>query len=417
MSITLDKRLAVRLVFYSALVVLGVWIAHHVYWDEIKLPVQFTGAAETNRWYVIERLAKELTIPTHKISSTRDLPAPSHSVLYLHGWNFGVLPERQARIKTWVQRGGRLIIDASVYGGGKELKDWLGVEAEYLDATQKKPGKRQQDDQNTSDEQPADNNTVLAGLLNNQPCPELTSTGYAANLTTARTYRICGFDNNSRLTSTQFAGWTLKNQAGPQVLRVSQDDGEVTFINGTPFTNELTLRDDNALLFAAAADLRRGDQLYFLTETQSASLLTLIWRNGYPVAISTLVLVLMMLWRQGTRFGPLLAPGAMPRRSLAEQIRGAAAFMWRAGSTVALHDACVNALQRVARQHIPHYARLDTSARIAALAAATRVNAEELALAINISSTRRSEALRAIILIETVRRRLQAPHGAPTSPT
>src|SRR6185437_9664331 len=125
------------------------------------------------------------------------------------------------------------------------------------------------------------------------------------------------------------------------------------FINSVPFGNRTLLDGDDAALFVAATQLRRGDAIWFVTEERSASLLWLIWRTGAPVVLLVLAAIVAWLWRAGARFGPPLAPTEAARRSLAEQILGTGQFTLRLGGGQALHAAQIRALRETAERWIP----------------------------------------------------------------
>ncbi|TJZ79094.1 DUF4350 domain-containing protein [Chitiniphilus eburneus] len=104
----------------------------------------------------------------------------------------------------------------------------------------------------------------------------------------------------------------------------------------------------------------------------------------WPLAVGALAaLVLLWLWREGTRFGPRLAEPANGRRALLEHIRATAFWTWKQhGQRRLLHAARRETLARVARRH-PEWANLpvaELSGRLAALAGLPQQDIE-LALA------------------------------------
>jgi hypothetical protein len=169
--------------------------------------------------------------------------------------------------------------------------------------------------------------------------------------------------------------------------------------------NTTLLSGEHALLFATVTQLRRGDEIYFLSDDRGAALLGLMWTYGAPVIVLALVLLALSLWRSGVRFGPLQAVPDGARRSLGEQIRGTGQFTMRFGAGRALHAAASRALRETAERHITHYARLSAEERIEALARATGANSGELAEALNFTGPRRpGELRRTIALLESARR-------------
>ena len=205
--------------------------------------------------------------------------------------------------------------------------------------------------------------------------------------------------------------WRLQDRDGnTQALRVPIGRGSVTMVNSFAFDNTSLLECDNALLFTAATQLHRGDEIHFLTDGQGGSLLTLLWTYGSPVIVLAALLVVLWLWRSGVRFGPLVAAADPARRSLAEQIRGTGQFTLRFGGGTALHAATVRALNEAAARHVPHYERLTGDERAAALAPLTGLGSGELTAALLDPAARRPHEIRkTIAFLEAARRRIAAP--------
>jgi hypothetical protein len=147
--------------------------------------------------------------------------------------------------------------------------------------------------------------------------------------------------------------------------------------------------------------------VFFFTEEDHASLLSLTWRYGAPVVLLLAALITLALWRNTTRFGPLAAAPEKARRSLAEQIRGTGEFTLRYGGGRALHAALVRALREAAIRRLPAYDRMSTEDRVAAVSKLTGVLAGELGPALSYTGARSLHELRnAIAVLETARRRL-----------
>ena len=64
--------------------------------------------------------------------------------------------------------------------------------------------------------------------------------------------------------------------------------GSVTVINATPFRERSLFDGDHGRLFVAATELRRGDEVHFLSEDDHPSLLALLWQYGAPVVVLSL---------------------------------------------------------------------------------------------------------------------------------
>jgi len=196
-------------------------------------------------------------------------------------------------------------------------------------------------------------------------------------------------------------------------MRVRVSRGSVTVVNATPFRYQHLFDGDHDWLFVAATELRRSDDVHFLSEAAQPSLLMLLWQHGSPVVVLTLALIALLLWRDGVRFGPLAAERPTARRSLAEQIRGTGQFAVRHGDGDSLLAAKVRALDEAAERRIPRYTRLSNNERVRALADVTGFDSGALAAAIHHTGLHRPHELRSTIaLLEAARRQtLVKPQG------
>ena len=160
---------------------------------------------------------------------------------------------------------------------------------------------------------------------------------------------MCDLDACSFLDdATGHARGRSRDASGIQAMRVQVGRGSVTVINATPFRHRSLFDGDHGRLFVAATQLRRGDDVHFLSEDDHPSLLALLWQHGAPVVVLSLALVALVLWRGGVRFGPLAAPPDAARRSLAEQIRGTGQFALRTAAATRCMRPAVRALDEAA---------------------------------------------------------------------
>jgi hypothetical protein len=381
-------------VILVALAVLIVWIARNTYWEEVQIPQPLQGEAVTNPFYSASRLASLLGAHPNWERVLGAMP-PRDAIVVPSGWHWGLLASRRERLQRWVSSGGRLVIDRSLIGGQKELADWAGVSRYVLSV-----GALNRADRETRYEKCP---TLTAGKQVQQPPPQ-----------PHEQFKVCGLDRISALSSTRKPEWILRDaSSGIQALRVPIGRGSVTLINSAPFGNGELLEGDDAALFVAATQLRRGDSIVFLTEDRGASLLSLIWTTGAPVVVLAAALIAAWLWRSSARFGPPVAPAEPARRSLAEQIRGTGQFTLRFGGGRALYAAQVRALQEMAERRIPGYSRLDGPKRVDRLAQLAEVESSALAAALNLSTPRRQGELRhGLALLESIRRTLSRKPNA-----
>jgi len=391
----------------AVVVVVGfiVWFCSHLRFTETKVPLPLQGEAITNPYYAAIKLAERLHA---KAAWERIFTVPAtDSVILLSNWNWSLSRTRRERIEAWVASGGRLVVDNSLIGGSGEFEKWVGVSQldRSADADKDDEEDVEKDSAGSPDEKKKrklnKRERRLVEQFIDEDCTTLTEDG------TNRTLNVCGIDPSVSLASSRKLTWALRQNHEIQALRIAVGRGSVTVLNASPFRYRDFFQGDHPSLFVAMTQLHHGDNLFFFTEEDHASLLTLMWRFGAPVVLLLAALIALALWRNGTRFGPLAATPEKARRSLAEQIRGTGQFTLRFGGGRALHSALVRALREAAIKRLPAYDRMSSEERIAAVAKLTGVLESELGPALNYSGARSSHELRNVIaVLETARRRL-----------
>lgn len=377
---TLPRVLGAALI--AGVVWLGVFVARNTYWTEVPIPAPPKGEALTNPFYAAQRFAEALGVRT---SRERDVILPStRGVIVLSAWHWDLSAQRQASVEQWVEAGGRLVVDRRLSGDLTQFEAWSGVGEDANEPAA----------ENYHDDDDRD-----------QPAPRCASISEAAP-DRGQSYSVCDLDV-SFLTTTRPVQWALRDSHGYQALRVGLGQGSVTVINTVPFTERLLFDGDHARLFVSATQLRRGDEVLFLTEDDHPSLLALLWGHGGPAVALSLVMAALLLWRGAVGFGPPAAPVDPPRRSMAEQIRGTGRFVLQHGDGAPLHAASARALTEAARRRVPSYPRLPRKQRATALGRVTGMDGDAIVSALEDVSRRRSNELHnTLSLLETARRQL-----------
>src|SRR5438132_1418188 len=279
-----------------SLVAVMSWIAGHTYWADTKVPVPPRGEALVNPFYAVQRFAEGLGART---AWDRALAIPpADSVIVLSDWHWSLSKSRREALERWVESGGRLVVDGRLSGGQDEFERWSGIAREHreLDDTQKSARSKR--------------DGTCRGLQEERD-------GTPAGGRDATRYRMCDFDGASSLASNRNVKWALRDASGIQAMRVQVSRGSVSVINATTLRSRHLFDGDHGWLFVTSSQLRRGDDMHFLSEDAQPSLLVLLWQRGGPVVVLTLALISLVLWRVGVRFGPLAA--AQPAAPLARR--------------------------------------------------------------------------------------------------
>ena len=368
----------------AILIAIVAFIAANTYWMDMVVPTPASGEAAHNPFYAAQRFAERLGAATRRERSV--VPPSSSGVIVLSLWHWGLSAQREAALKEWVDSGGRLVVDRMLSGNLEEFGSWSGVRWDYNEAMADEFERTH--DQGTID-----------------PCGDVQQVPPEP----AASLRVCGLDFGFVKASgpTQ---WALRNATGLQALRVRRGSGSITVLNLAPFTEQSLFEGDHGAVFVAATQLRRGDDVVFITEDDYPSILSLMWTYGAPAIALFGALVVFYLWRGAARFGPAIPAPELLRRSMAEQIRGSGHFALRFGEGAALHTAAVRALVDAALRRIPAYSRLPRPQKATALGKATGMDGGALIAAIDgVSKPRAKELPATLALIESARRQLLNP--------
>jgi hypothetical protein len=385
---------ALTFVFVAAVLLVVAWIASNTEWGEVELPTPLRGEAATNPFYAAQKLVETLGATSEQRDSLGD--TPNDAVLVLSTWGWDIDRARRQQMERWVEDGGRLVVDAALISGSDAFEQWSGIVSETAEPD--------------PDADPFQAPEVF------EPCEPFVAVHYEADggFEESDDYELCNFDRSSWLEAADESRaedwlWSLEDSEHTWVqgVRVGVGKGSVTLINGVPFVYRALFEGDHGELLAAAASLRAGDHVVFMTEADVPSLLELVWRHGAPVVVVLLLWIALALWRGSLRFGPLVAPSERARRSLAEQILGTGRFVLRVGGGAALAAAARRALHEAASRRIVGYERLGGAAQAEAVASLAGVNARELAAALDAEQSARPLELRAkLALLEAARREL-----------
>ena len=381
------------------------WLMRSIEWVEVDVPTPARGEAARDRFYVAKQLARRLGASVTTVHDLERLP-PADATLVIGSRRWSMFPGREAALQRWIDGGGHLVVLQSAWSAEGDTPPWVPMRSAHLSVDSPSRAASAAKTQIAASA-PSDIAERLERLAKPSPCnayaePDEIDPPFGE----PHRYFICG--TPIRVLHTTAPTWLLRSSEGVIAARVRYGQGDITAnaIEGS-FDNAVLVSPFNALAFAATLQLHEGDDVWFFDEETRARFLSLLWDRGAPALLLAGAAILLLLWRRGTRFGPLLADTARARRSVGEQVRRTAAFIAAGGGT-ALHRASVRALEEEARRSIAGYAMLlGARERAEAIARTTREDAVSLGAAMSpLQRPDRHRLAAAIARLERARRAL-----------
>jgi hypothetical protein len=424
----LSTESTVNLLVLAAVAAVGIWLLFATEWVDVWRPTPPRGEAARDSHYAIKQIIGKLGGKVSSPNNLDRLPPPGATlVLESNEWDF--LPGRSQQLREWVEvRGGHLVLPGFFTTGASI--DWLPLHQKKRSKgaalSCPAPGRDDADEHDEDSEEERDKDKaqpapaasrprppdpLLVGPQDNprDQCPLLAERiGGDADAEPLRRYRLCPAEWLTGLEATPAAAeaWSIVGTQGAPVLRAALGRGRVTAMTGWGFLNNNNVfSGDHALIATAMLDLRPGDEVWFVIDEKREALLLWLWHRAGPAIGLALLAVGLALWRGARRFGPLLPQPPLARRSVAEQIRGTAAFVLRGGGAP-LIAATRRALDDAARQRIAGYDRMTMGQRIDALRQQTGLSPDALTRALDPHLPRGRALADKLAFIEQARRRL-----------
>ena len=420
------------------------WLIHHTRWEEVEIDDPARGAAASDDYYSLRQVLAAAGATLQVRTSLEQLP-PAGGTLLLESGLWDIFPERDARLKTWVENGGHLVV-LGEFGPG-ELLRWAplafptpkpAVKHRGTGKSTSRAAARAEGASSPAGEDEDDEDVPVVGkqlprmddrqqrlarrLLEPQDrehdCADFSETTAEPAYEPGRVLRGCTKAGSIRALNRVLPTWQLSGPRGTLALRVPVGRGDVTgVVPALVIDNRELLQGDNALIAAAVLQAVPGRPVWILEDEAREPLLAWLWHEARTPSLLTLAAIALALWRLMVRFGPREAVPPQARRSMGEQVRGTGHFI--AGSDPqALHAATRQAFEAVARRRVEGWAELDDSDRIAALAGSLQhphaIDRAALQASMNIGGgATPAQILAAIAVLEQARRALLRASAAP----
>ncbi|KQV79359.1 hypothetical protein ASD15_18680 [Massilia sp. Root351] len=157
---------------------------------------------------------------------------------------------------------------------------------------------------------------------------------------------------------------------GMSVRAYREGRGHVVMVSDNYFNNQRLPRLDHAELLLGVAGLnQQGRNVMLVLHADAAPWYAMLWRAAWMPLTALAVLLALLLWRAGRRFGPLLPQPSGERRSLLEHIEASGNWLWRAkGGRGVLLAAARQETEALLRRRAPELLQLGDDEKAARLA-------------------------------------------------
>jgi hypothetical protein len=416
----MSRERVVWLLALLALLLGAWWLSLNTEWVDDTQPRPLQGEAKRNPVYALEQLLRRLGVQASHHESLAQLPPPRARLVMLSP-DWQLHPGLSERLRHWVAQGGHLVLSESADWQDGALADWLPMKVHKLPLA--KASAMSAASAAALEERTEDVRAVGSTALGSTPPLwegverlEACAMGYSGESLRAEPGHTASW--SLALAKRVDVARYISSAPIQQGLRVPLGQGSVTAIRaGFPFFGSASaLRCDNPLLLAALVQAEPGAEVWIYLHEEREALLPWLWQQAWVVIVLGLLALAAWLWRAAVRFGPQQAGASRPRRSMAEQVQGLAAFLNHGGCDAllaaqqrALHEAALRSLP-----HLPslrHPTRLNLAERAEVLADATGLPAEVLTEALSVQFTTRAALPRLLQVLETARRRLLTPES------
>ena len=404
----MSRESVIRLLAVLGLVLGGWWLEANTEWVEKDIQRGAQGEALHNPVYAFEQLLRRLNMHVEHHEVLDALP-PAQGRLLLLSNDWSLIPARAEAVHQWVLHGGHLVLLQELDWDETPLKNWVQVYP-----VQVSPEERKAESAASAASAASAVSVAPAASVARHDGVELAASPPLWGQTDK--IRVCWVlreQERLRAKPGQTPEWILtRSGERAEALRLPVGQGSVTVLNSFPgsFYNDAVLRCDNAQLLAAIVQAEPGATLWIYLNERRESLAVWLWQRGWIAILAGLLALAAALWRGSVRFGPLTPLPSRLRRSIAEQVRGTGAYLWREGREALLH-AQQRALEEAAARQLRGYLRLKPEDRARAIAAATQLAPDAVILAMQTQGCTRAELPACLQMLESARRLLERRQG------
>lgn len=316
----IDERRVTRLVLVGLALILVAgltqWFFTHFERRTETIPVGLSAAARRNDLLAAERYLARLGIPVESVTGRRllvELPPPTDTLL-VRGLG-PTDPTRRARLRDWLARGGRLVVEAVRVSGPDEAAPSDDLLADF--------GIRLRAAETDEEGREGDGKIRVTLATPGQTRPSSVT-----------------FLANYHLDCAEAAADDVGAGGHPRLVSRTVGKGRLTVLSDSRFMGNAEIgKQDHAFVTASLVAPAPGGKVWLLYDSAMPGLGELL-RSNAPYALTAATVTLAIwLWSLGGRLGPLLPVPPPGRRDLIEHLEASGDFLWRHGRAVRLVES------------------------------------------------------------------------------
>ena len=333
---------------FLLLVVMGLIFGYqHLQWKDVEKDLGYSKSARANPYLAAEKFlqAKQVSVTVHQGLRQLDQLPPLDTVLILSSAHRSLSQRRINNLLEWVRAGGRLITSVphpynDVLGiSGDRLLDPLNI---YLVSAEQDLLQEAESLVNTDSNSDVGTGTVLkdggqeieAGpQLQSEPLSQCGSEAtaiffdddqYETWVNVGSAYDI-HYEGDDASVLGAVAG-----DVGYRFLQVAVGEGIITvFPNLNFWLNRSIDQHDHAHLLYQLT----GNKVWILYDRKVPSIVALIAKFAPYLVVTVVIFLILLFWRNASRFGGIIDDTEKPRRQLLEHISACASLAWKKGRT------------------------------------------------------------------------------------
>lgn len=362
-------------------------------YETIEVEVGFQGAARHNRFLAAERFLEEMGLPAESLPLLSSVP-PEGYLLLMNAADSSLQGELSTQLLEWVERGGHLVLGVSTppFRGGVEEDE----EEEELY------------------ERPAPawiQNPLLDALgvtVDTWSNPDEFSVQVVKHSTSSEELDVAFPVSYSLADTDQLAHLIVGPRDLADLLQFRRGAGLVTVLSGSDCLTNLRIGDhDHARFLLELAHSPNPREGAWLAYGGQRGFLSLLMDRAWMLLVAAGLWLALWLWRNGSRFGPIVLRAPVSRRDFSEHVVATGSFLWKHQRSEDLLDAVRRRLTREIERRRPDLHGLDDEHLADHFADRTDLGRERCQGALVLSETRDPQRFTRVVNdLETMRKSL-----------